>query len=200
MALNSFDVIEGSAIICKECAKKPSFMAPNIGASSSAPNPVDYSQLDVSSIFENLTGEDFLTDALMSDDLDNQENVAIEVNRNVYQPPHPELTFLFEKVLTRTDCNPGPNRFLLPKHLAEAFLPMPPDEQKMPLAVKDTQGRTWNFVMRWWPHKNGRKYVLDGVRSCIQTMKWETGNTLKFYRQFPSGEHVIVLERNPDAA
>ncbi|XP_074319428.1 B3 domain-containing transcription repressor VAL2-like [Silene latifolia] len=179
MSLNAFDVSDTYGIICNECVKKESLQAPNAGASSSAPNPVDPSQLN---------GEVLPT------------NPGTAALNNVPQMPNSGLTLAFEKKLTSTDCNPVAGRLLLPKKYAEEYFPMPPGRQKMPITMKDVQGRTWYLNMRWWPHKKSRKYVLDGTRSCIHEMGWNVGDSLKFYRQFPSGALVMEHQKSQDGA
>ncbi|KAH9603192.1 hypothetical protein KSS87_021912 [Heliosperma pusillum] len=164
MSLNAFDVSDTWGIICNECVKIESLQASNAGGSSSAPNPVNSSQFHGK--FPLHPQREMVPT--------NPRTTALNTGP---QMPNPRLTFAFEKRLTPTDCNTVAGRLLLPKKYAEAFLPMPPGQQKMPVTMKDVEGRTWYLNLRWWPHKKSRKYVLDGTRNCMNEMGWNVGDS-----------------------
>ncbi|KAK9674429.1 hypothetical protein RND81_12G231800 [Saponaria officinalis] len=214
MALNTFQWNDARGITCKECVEKKNLMASNIGSPSSIPNPVNCSLLNDSSSFnENFTeditqpppllhsGEEFLTDpwiaTLLNNDPQTPGNAAIERNLEQYLLTEPGLTFLFQKRLSETDCSITAGRLLLPKHSAEKFLPMPREQHRMPLVIKDAEGQTWKVSLRSSAHGNSRKYEIDGIRRCIRKMQWKTGDTLKFYRQRNGELFMELVRRNP---
>lgn len=106
-----------------------------------------------------------------------------------------DLLFLFEKKLAPTDCDVKAGRFLLPKQCAEQYFPQFAGSQSMPLSIEDREGRSWLFVLRWWMYKKSRKYVLDGTRKCIEIMRWNMGDTMKFYRRVADGKLIFELQR-----
>ncbi|KAL9236381.1 hypothetical protein vseg_011060 [Gypsophila vaccaria] len=174
--------------------------APNRGASSSVPNSADGSKVNDSSRSENITGREVLTDlqaaSLFNSAPQDLGNAATEGGVETRQLSNSSLTFLFEKRLTKTDCNHGSGCLRLPTQIAERFLPMPPGQQKMPVVVRDADGRIWNLQQRWWRNGNSRKYVIVGMGECFYTMNCKKGDRLKFYRQNPNGELIVERPRN----
>lgn len=208
MALRTFEVNDSSGVTCKECIKKKSLVVSDIGASS-VPNIKDCLQLEDCSSSTDIfatnfhAGEECLADPGKSKplnyDVHNPDQATIEGNLEISQlyPSEPisDLVFLFEKKLTPTDCDIRAGRLLVPKLCAEKFLPQVPGQHRVPLSIEDTEGLSWQFILRWWLNRKSRKYVLDGTRKCVETMQWNVGDTLKFYRKHSDGTLIMKLEK-----
>ncbi|KAK9674032.1 hypothetical protein RND81_12G206200 [Saponaria officinalis] len=175
--------------------------ASELGAPSSVPNSVNFYKVDDSSGSENVTGKENVTDqqtVMVLDNCPQNPGNAAATEGNV-EPPQLEmssLTFLFEKQLTKTDCDRRSGCMRLPIEIAETLLPMPPGQQDMPFVIKDAEGRTWNLHQRWYPHGKGRLYVIGGIGKYFRVKQCKKGDILKFYRQVSDGELVMELIRN----
>ncbi|KAE8681065.1 B3 domain-containing protein [Hibiscus syriacus] len=106
------------------------------------------------------------------------------------------LVPLFEKELTFSDAESRNGRLLLPKRCAEAYFPKTSGQQGIFLMLQDTNGNAWKLHFRYWTNNCGKMYVLEGLRDYKIQMKWEAGDTVRFYKREADGQLVMGFKKN----
>ncbi|KAG7542003.1 B3 DNA binding domain [Arabidopsis thaliana x Arabidopsis arenosa] len=117
-----------------------------------------------------------------------------QVLQNQSKESESVLTPLFEKMLSASDTGIV-GRVVLPKKCAEAFLPQLSHTQGVPLTVQDPMGKEWTFQFRFWPSRNSRIYVLEGVTPCIQSLQLQAGDTVIFSRLDPERKLILGFRK-----
>ncbi|KAM7498758.1 hypothetical protein LguiA_023172 [Lonicera macranthoides] len=102
---------------------------------------------------------------------------------------------LFEKLLSATDADLGLARLVIPKKCAETFFPDISEPHSLPIKIRDTEGKEWEFRYRSWPNGDSKMYVLEGLRDYMISMKWQAGDVVTFYRLDPERKLVMGLRK-----
>ncbi|XP_057797259.1 B3 domain-containing transcription repressor VAL1-like isoform X3 [Salvia miltiorrhiza] len=114
-----------------------------------------------------------------------------KVSRN----PRATVTPLFEKILSASDADLKLARLIIPKRCAENFFPDISGLHGLRIKIQDIDGNEWEFHYRYWLNGGSRIYVLEGLRDYMVSKKWQSGDTVTFYRVEPGGKVVMGLRK-----
>ena len=64
--------------------------------------------------------------------------------------------------------------FLIKKK--QTFFPDISEPHGLPIKIRDTEGKEWEFRYRSWPNGDSKMYVLEGLRDYMISMKWQAGD------------------------
>ncbi|GKE03990.1 B3 domain-containing protein [Tanacetum coccineum] len=85
---------------------------------------------------------------------------------------------------------------VLPKNCAENFFPSINDQESKKVVCQDTEGKDWNFTLRFSPKNEGRMHVLDEFYLYAQDMELSLGDTVTFSRLDPEGKLILGCRKN----
>ncbi|PWA95698.1 B3 domain-containing transcription repressor VAL1 [Artemisia annua] len=99
---------------------------------------------------------------------------------------------LFERVLTNADKEFDFSYILIPKILAEAYLPKPNKHYAEGFCIVDANDNSWNLSIQL----DRELYILEGLEKYTFSNNLKVGDTVTFYRLVPDGQYQISFRKN----
>ncbi|KAG0620032.1 hypothetical protein M758_4G183600 [Ceratodon purpureus] len=100
------------------------------------------------------------------------------------------ITHLFDKVVSATDCRSS-GHFVLPKRKVEEHFPPLSKPGGVWMSLVDDAGKKWTFEFCFWFSKESRIYYFKKFHPYVQARNLRGGDTVYFSRLEPEGTLLI---------
>lgn len=109
------------------------------------------------------------------------------------------ITLLFDKVVSATDCR-STGHFVLPKRKVEEHFPSLSKPGGVWMSLVDDAGKEWTFEFCFWYSKESRIYYFKKFYPYVQARNLRGGDTVYFSRLEPEGTLLMGIRKQEPAS